>query len=198
MPGLSNIYDEAFFAEWGRSNRAYVNSAKVIVDVLCDNFAPRRLIDLGCGCGVYSHFFKEKGVEVVCIDAVQPPEMHAFPVEIVQQDMTVLFENVWGDFDLALCLDVGEHIPEDLSEPFLKNITRFSDRLIMSCAPPGQGGHHHVNEQPKRYWIDKLKRHGFDYDKKRTGVLCETFKRVRTELMWMWEHISLYERRERK
>ncbi len=198
MPDLFEIYDEAFFAEWGRSNRAYVDSARVIVDVLHDNFRPGRLVDLGCGCGVYSHFFKEKGVEVVCIDAVQPPEMHAFPVEIVQQDMTVPFENDWGDFDLALCLDVGEHIPEDLCEQFLENITRFSDRLIMSCAPPGQGGHHHVNEQPKRYWIERLKRHGFDYDKKSTGVLCETFKRVRTELMWMWEHISLYVRRERK
>jgi 2-polyprenyl-3-methyl-5-hydroxy-6-metoxy-1,4-benzoquinol methylase len=198
VPDLSAIYDDAFFAEWGRSNRAYVNSAKVIVDVLYDNFAPRRLVDLGCGCGVYSHFFKEKGVEVVCIDAVQPPEMYAFPVKIVQQDMTVPFDNIWGDFDLALCLDVGEHIPEELSEPFLKNTTQFSDKLIMSCAPPGQGGHHHVNEQPKRYWIEKLRAHGFDYDKKRTGVLCETFKQVRTELMWMWEHISLYERRERK
>jgi 2-polyprenyl-3-methyl-5-hydroxy-6-metoxy-1,4-benzoquinol methylase len=198
VPDLSEIYDEAFFAEWGRSNDAYVNSARVIVDVLHDNFGPGRLVDLGCGCCVYSHFFKQKGAEVVCIDAVQPPEKHAFPVEIVQQDMTVPFENTWGDFDLALCLDVGEHIPEDLCEPFLKNITQFSDRLIMSCAPPGQGGHHHVNEQPKRYWIEKLRAHGFDYDKRRTGVLCETFKRVRTELMWMWEHISLYERRERK
>ena len=198
MPGLGNIYDEAFFQEWGRSNRAYVNSAKVIVDVLYDEFRPRRLVDLGCGCGVYSHFFKEKGAEVVSIDGVQPPGMHAFPVEIVQQDMTVPFKNRWGDFDLALCLDVGEHIPADLCEPFLRNITRFSDRLIMSCAPPGQGGHHHVNEQPKRYWIERLKKHGFDYDRKRTGVLCETFKRVRTEMMWMWEHISLYARRERK
>ena len=198
MPDLGQIYDEAFFSEWGRSNDAYVNSARVIVNVLHDNFRPGRLVDLGCGCGVYSHFFLKLGVEVVCIDGVQPPEKHAFPVEIVQQDMTVPFTNVWGAFDLALCLDVGEHIPEDLSEPFLQNITQFSDWLILSCAPPGQGGHHHVNEQPKRYWIEKLAAHRFDYDKKRTGVLCETFKRVRTELMWMWEHISLYVRRERQ
>jgi len=28
----------------------------------------------------------------------------------------------------------------------------------MTHALPGQGGHHHVNEQPAQYWIDHLKR----------------------------------------
>ena len=26
-----------------------------------------------------------------------------------------------------------------------------------------QGGHHHVNEQPKEFWIDTLKEYGFKY-----------------------------------
>lgn len=194
MSDLEQIYDDAFFKEWGRTNRGYVSSAETIVDVLYENFKPQRLVDLGCGSGVYSHFFKEKGVQVVCIDAVRPPAEHAFDVEIALCDLTVPFENVWGEFDLALCLDVGEHVPEELCGPFLANITQFSDTLILACAPPGQGGHHHVNEQPKRYWIERLAAHGFAYDKKRTGVLCETFKYRRTELMWMWEHISVYRR----
>ena len=31
--------------------------------------------------------------------------------------------------------------------------------ILFSAAPPGQGGEHHINEQP--YWREKFERHGF-------------------------------------
>ena len=194
MPELGRIYDQGFFQEWGAANHPYVESARIIADVLMEQWHPRRLIDLGCGCAAHAHFFQQEGVEVVCLDGVRAPAQLSFGLPVLLCDLTVPMENPWGGFDLSLCLDVGEHIPEELSEPFLGNITRFSDTLLMSCAPPGQGGHHHVNEQPKRYWIQRLRSYGFAYDRKRTGVLCEIFKRRRTPLMWMWEHISVYQR----
>jgi len=67
MLDLSTIYDGAFFAEWGRSNDAYVSSVSIIVDVLTDYFDPRRIVDLGCGSGVYGHFFSRRDIEVVSI-----------------------------------------------------------------------------------------------------------------------------------
>ncbi len=194
MPDLERIYDRDFFAEWGRQNSDYVESARVIAELLFERFGPRRLVDLGCGCGIYSHLFSQKGVDVVAIDGVRPPAEHSFDVEIELRDLTVPFDNVWGGFDLALCLDVGEHIFPESSGTFLANVTQFSDILLLACAQPGQGGRHHVNEQPKRYWVRRLSEHGFTYNRKRTGGLCETFKVLRPPLMWMWEHISVYER----
>ncbi len=195
MPHLHELYASSFFQEWGRDNLPYVASARTITKVLYDNFHPQRLIDIGCGCGVYSHLFAQKGVQVVALDGVRPPPDCGFGVDIQIRDLTEPVENEWGDFDLALCLDVGEHIPVEQSNTFLENITRFADTLLLSCAPPNQGGTHHVNEQPKRYWVKRLAEHGFDYHRGQTGVLCETFKQVRTELMWMWEQISVYHRR---
>lgn len=192
MPDLDAIYDAAFFAEWGPANAPYVRSAEVSVQVLLDEFHPQRLVDLGCGCGIYSHLFMEAGVEVVAIDGVQPP--HAYGVAIHQRDLTSPFENIWGHFDVALCLEVAEHVPEALVEPFLENVTRFSDTVILSAAQPGQGGHHHVNEQPKRYWVQRMADRGFIYDRRRTGRLMETFKRNKPPLVWMIEHISVYRR----
>lgn len=32
---------------------------------------------------------------------------------------------------------------------------------VVSLAPPGQGGHYHVNCQPLEYWEEKFKGHGF-------------------------------------
>src|SRR5687768_6367573 len=132
MPNLHEIYDLAFFKEWGASNERYIRSAQISVDVLFDEFKPRRLIDLGCGCGVYSHMFAQKAVEVVAIDGVQPPAEHAFGLSIHQRDLTIPIENVWGTFDMAICLEVAEHLPEAFAEPFLDNITRFSNLLILS------------------------------------------------------------------
>lgn len=194
MPGLPEIYDRAFFEEWGPAHERYVASAEIITAALHERFRPRRLVDLGAGCGVYSHLFEQRGVEVVAVDGVLPPRELSFPIPIQVRDLTVPFENVWGPFDLALCLEVAEHIPEPLSGAFLDNILRFSDRLVLSAAQPNQGGHHHVNERPKRYWVAKLAEKGFAYNRRETGLLLTALTAARPPYMWMVEQISVYDR----
>lgn len=194
MPDLDRIYDRAFFEEWGSRHEKYVESARVITDTLYDLLRPKRLVDLGAGCGVYSHFFVKKGVEVLALDGVVPPAEHSYPVVIQTRDLTMPFENIWGSFDLALCLEVAEHIPEPLADAFLDNLLRFSDRLILSAAQPNQGGHHHVNEQPKRYWVSKLAAKGFSYNRRETGKILTALTAARPPYMWMVEQISVYDR----
>ncbi|OGS12357.1 MAG: hypothetical protein A2234_07800 [Elusimicrobia bacterium RIFOXYA2_FULL_58_8] len=194
MKGLTAIYAPSFFKEWGPSNGAYIGSAKIITDAVFAQFKPRRLADLGCGCGVYSSLFAVKGTEVLAIDGVTPPAEHSYPVNLQVQDLTEPFENTWGSFDMALCLEVAEHIPPVDLEVFLKNITAFSDTLLLSAAPPNQGGHHHVNEQPRRYWVRKLKEFSFAYDRGATGLLCEKLKKHGLPNMWMGLHICVYRR----
>lgn len=194
MPDLAQIYDTAFFEEWGKKNEKYVRSAEKIVEIICRIHKPKRIVDLGCGCAVYPHFFKKHGVDSVAIDGVLPPKDESFDVPIELQDITVPFENKWGKFDLAICFEVAEHIPEEFSEQFLKNLLQFSDTILLSGAPIDQGGHHHVNEQPKRYWIDRMKKLGYLYNRKRTGTIMEIFKVEKPGFMWMCEQISVYEK----
>ncbi len=194
MPDLDRIYDRRFFEEWGARNRPYVETARYLTGLLYGMFKPRRMIDLGCGAGVYAAAFRASGVEVVAVDGVAAPTEFAVPGPVEVRDLTVPFGNPWGPFDLALCLEVAEHIPEPLAPAFLETITGFSDTLVLSSAPPFQRGHHHVNEQPKRYWIERLAARGFAYDRKRTGVISETFKADRPPLMWMCQQVSVYVR----
>ena len=194
MPDLHKIYDAAFFEEWGRDHEQYVQSAEILTDILFDVFHPRTLIDLGCGCGVYSYFFKKKEVEVISVDGVLPPPDTAYPVEIQKRDLTVPLNDEWPLCDLTLCLEVAEHIPEPYLSPFIQNLTRYSDQLLLSAAPPNQGGHHHVNEQPKRYWVKKMSENGFLYNRKKTGEIVEEIKKRDLPYKWMGEHISLYEK----
>ena len=62
MTDLDRIYDRAFFEEWGRGHERYVKSAEIITDMLHDRFRPKRLVDLGAGCGVYGQRFAKHGV----------------------------------------------------------------------------------------------------------------------------------------
>jgi hypothetical protein len=194
VENLDKIYDSAFFRHWGPANADYLRSAELVTAAIYENFRPASLADLGCGCGIYGSLFGGRGVKVLSLDGVLPPPESSFPVEIIQRDLTVPFENVWGRFDLALCLEVAEHIPEEFAETFLRNITAFSDRLVMSAAPPGQGGHHHVNERPRRYWAEKLAGLGFAYNRAASGRVLKLLEVSRPPYMWMANHIGVYEK----
>lgn len=194
MPDLARIYDAAFFKEWGPENSDYVRSAQIITDEIDRQFHPGRIADLGCGGGVFSHLFASRGVDVLSIDGVLPPPDQSFPARIHKQDLTEPFENIWGAFDLVLCLEVAEHIPEPLCGVFLDNLIRFSGTILLSAARPKQGGLHHVNEQPKRYWVRRLAERRYAYSRPRTGRLEAAFRALRPPCMWMACQISVYER----
>jgi uncharacterized UPF0146 family protein len=194
MPNLSALYDAAFFSEWGKANEPYVRSAEIITAVLIEEFSPKRIADIGAGCGVYAHAFAREGVEVLALDGTTPPPEHSFPIPVHVQDLTVPFQNIWDRFDFALCLEVAEHIPENLSDAFLDNLARFSDTIVMSAAAPFQGGHHHVNEQPKRYWVKRLAERGYAYNRSRTGRIVERARVAPIPLMWMAQQMSVYEK----
>ena len=187
-------YGEDFFREWGPSNGPYVDSARIISGAIHEQFKPATVADLGCGCGVYSHFLALLGARVTAIDGACPPPEHRFPVKIERRDLEKPCPHRGPLFDLALCLEVAEHIPEENCGTFLENITSYSDLLLLSAAPPGQGGHHHVNEQPKRYWAEKLAGLGFYYLRKETGKLVEGCKAAKTPYSWMWSQLSVYRR----
>ena len=57
-------------------------------------------------------------------------------------------------FDLAICLEVAEHISEKCAKTFIDTLTSLAPAVLLSAAIPGQGGKGHVNEQWPDYWAD--------------------------------------------
>jgi hypothetical protein len=56
---------------------------------------------------------------------------------------------------------------------FKEPITAFENKfIVMTNALKGQGGHHHVNEQPTEYWVNHLRKYNYE-------VLSEDTNRVR-------------------
>ena len=62
--------------------------------------------------------------------------------------------------DLVYCVEVAEHIEEQYLDNLLETLAN-APVIVMTHAVPGQPGHHHVNTQPKNYWVEKLDGMGY-------------------------------------
>ncbi|MGH7668355.1 MAG: class I SAM-dependent methyltransferase [Gemmatimonadaceae bacterium] len=66
-----------------------------------------------------------------------------------------------ASFDLALCLEVAEHLLPWHAGRLLALLTACPT-VVFSAAQPGQGGTLHVNERPEAYWIRRFDALGYE------------------------------------
>jgi hypothetical protein len=64
-------------------------------------------------------------------------------------------------FDLAVSLEVGEHLPPVSSDDFVASLVGLSDVVLFSAAIPRQRGSNHVNERWQSWWAERFGAHGF-------------------------------------
>jgi len=120
-------------------------------------------VDIGCGTGSWLASFVANGVhDVLGFDGdwVNTAQLK-IPVErFVRQDLT---SPVAMDrrFDLAMCLEVAEHLPAGRAHSLVRDLTRLASCVLFSAAVPGQGGTNHVNEQFLSYWAEYFEQEGF-------------------------------------
>ncbi len=138
-------------------------SAKEVVPILIELFKPKSVVDVGCGLGDWLHEFKKNKIEdILGIDGDWVSKQNLFISRkfFLEKNLTTEL-NLNKKFDLAISLEVAEHIPQHAADTFIKTLTSLSDNIIFSAAIPGQGGQNHLNEQWHEYWISKFEKHGF-------------------------------------
>jgi len=115
-------------------------------------FGIESVLDLGSGNGNASLYFHKKGLKVVSIDGLsQNVDISLFPC--IKHDITAA--PVHTKVDLVHCHEVVEHIEEKYIDNLLSSLLT-GKVVLMTHALPGQGGYHHVNEQPTFYWMEKM------------------------------------------
>ena len=70
-------------------------------------------------------------------------------------------KNLKRKYDLALSLEVAEHLPLKSAPIFVKNLVSLSDNILFGAAYPMQGGVDHINEQPHTFWARLFIEEGF-------------------------------------
>lgn len=138
-------YDESFYIEEGRVAR---QSAKPVADWYMTTYPDTRtVIDIGCGTGEWAYAFHERGCWVMGVDKYVPPELHV--VGILPIDLGYGYD--CRGYDLAICLEVAEHLPHYCAEELVRGLYQ-AERVLFSAATPGQPGVGHVHCQPHDYW----------------------------------------------
>jgi hypothetical protein len=139
------------------------SSAEAIVPLVIERVGPRSVVDFGCGIGIWLDAFARHGIgdylgadgPWVPREALQiPPERFV----ATQLDEAV---RLGRRFDLAVALEVAEHLPEHRAKRFVRNLVDHADCVLFSAAIPHQGGTDHLNEQWPDYWAVLFAEHGY-------------------------------------
>lgn len=133
-----------------------LRSAVKYVDFVSTIYRPKSVADLGCGRGTWLKAFKDKGAaKVVGYDGPWNTQNNMVDqaIEFHSVDLNKPIDTGNTErFDLAMSLEVAEHLEASSASNFVDSLTRLSDVVLFSAAFTQQGGTNHINEQPHTYW----------------------------------------------
>ena len=138
-------------------------SAEVIVPLVSNLLHPASVVDVGCGDGTWLSIFRKLGTqEIVGVDGdyVRPDLLQIPPENFCPADLAKPF-TLDRTFDLAVSLEVAEHLPAGAASSFVASLTRLAPVVLFSAAIPFQGGNHHVNEQWPDSWAALFRQHNY-------------------------------------
>jgi hypothetical protein len=133
-----------------------------VVPLLLAMTPVKTMIDVGCGVGTWTAEFLRQGVDAQGIDGdyvnrdlLRIPQDRFTAVDLRD---TIRIER---RFDLAICLEVAEHLPESRGRGLVRDLIRLAPLVLFSAAIPGQGGLDHINEQYLSYWAKMFGAKGY-------------------------------------
>jgi len=151
-------YNREFFTHQNGALR----SARRMLPIVFDLTRPRTMVDVGCGIGAWAKAAKELGCVITGLDGDWVPrdQLLIDEREFVASDLSAPAP-LSTQFDIAVSLEVAEHLPSGVAERFVRFVTSLAPVVLFSAAVPWQRGTGHVNEQFPAYWAELFQRCGF-------------------------------------
>ena len=158
---MTEVYGLNFYKN--RHSRT-VFSAEKILSVLLKNLPKIESgVDFGCGVGTWLSVLKNKGaMDVLGLDGmwVNRDLLEISKNEFKQVDFEAPI-TLTKKYDLAISLEVAEHISQNNAEQFVNSLAMASDFILFSAAILLQGGTNHINEQWQSYWCELFSKKGY-------------------------------------
>jgi hypothetical protein len=178
------------------SHRRAVRGARKIWPLLKE-MLPRvkSAVDVGCGIGSWLSVLNDDGVQdILGIDGDWVNRKNlAIPEECFHShDLAEPF-TFDRKFDLAMSLEVAEHLPQNKAGNYIDSLVALSDFILFSAAVPWQLGIGHVNEQWPEYWEALFKDRGYRV----CDVIRGRIWREGTIPVWYRQNLLLYVKEDR-
>ena len=157
---MTQPYDETFFETLQDGAR---RSARHLLPVIFKLVKPHSVVDVGCGDGTWLSVARELGAsDIFGVDGdyVDRKKLQVSENRFQALDLTKPF-TLNRRFDMAMSLEVAEHLPPASAAGFIKSLVGLADVVLFSAAIPLQGGVQHVNEQWQDYWARLFEQNGF-------------------------------------
>ncbi len=161
MKELIKQYDQRFYDAYADG---VSNSARIVLGRLFQVYQPFSVVDFGCGQGGWLAAAESLGATILKgFDGpwVRKGSLLSSSIDFTPVDFEK-FVDLEQRFDLAMSLEVAEHLSADAAESFINLLCRASDVVLFSAAIKYQGGTNHVNEQWQSYWIDLFRSNAYE------------------------------------
>lgn len=133
------------------------------------------VVDLGCATGHWVGQFNLHGVDCIGFEGSKNT-LHDLKCDHNKHFIHDLRKPLPKKFkkkvDLVMSFEVAEHIEKRKVKNYVKNFIFFEpNHILLTAAPPGQGGDWHINLQKKPYWLSLFNDVGYEND-------IDTFNKV--------------------
>lgn len=159
--GMTALYTPAFFAN--HADGAH-RSATRILPIVMDLVHPTSVVDVGCAEGTWLAAWRDLDVpRLIGLDGeyvdrhrlrIEPDTFTPFDLSTLADDgaADALVARAGQRFDLAMSLEVAEHLPEQAAASLVGTLCRLAPVVLFSAAVPYQGGTGHLTERLPSFW----------------------------------------------
>ncbi len=160
-------YDEEYFRSgcgprpYRKGEVAWEEFFAAVADNIVRSFSPAKVFDAGCGIGFLVEALWDRGVEAHGCDISE------YAISKVRRDVAgycrigSVTEAIEGIYDLAVCIEVLEHLDAEDADRAVERLAAVSDRVLFSSTPTDVGEPTHRTVRPSIYWLQRFARHGF-------------------------------------
>lgn len=159
-PHLGQYYDETFYESQVAES---LRSAQIYLGHLWKYFSPDAVLDVGCGRGSWLKACHELGSTTLFGldgDWNRQELLLDKAINFRSIDLNKPF-SLDRRVDLAMSLEVAEHLQPSSSSQFVQQMTNAADAVLFGAAYTAQGGTNHINEQPHTYWAKLFIERGY-------------------------------------